>query len=270
MVIRPVDTLLALKAINLMPDLRANDRSVAATLIEHFNRKTGQCDPSLERIAGLLGISERTVIRAIKRLEAAGVFRKTRHGGHLNRNSYEPVWSTFDAVLAAWKARFKRSKQCQPSKLSHASGQSCHLQHDTAVTQTYKSNLLKETCSKRQPTEERRGDLVKRTNTTQSSDAARAAAERRWSTALHERLVLFPVTYGEVLQVIDAAMQSAATEAELHRPGAGLEYIFGRLKLRATDFPTWKEAGHGSFQADLAGGGTPSREFASRAAKKLG
>ena len=62
MAIRPIETLLALKAMNVAPDLRANDRRVGAALIEHFNRRTGQCDPSLERLACLLEISTHTIM----------------------------------------------------------------------------------------------------------------------------------------------------------------------------------------------------------------
>jgi hypothetical protein len=42
--IQPLDTLLAVKALAVAPDLKATDRRVGAALIEHFNRKTGQCD----------------------------------------------------------------------------------------------------------------------------------------------------------------------------------------------------------------------------------
>ena len=84
MPIQRLDTLLALKAIHLASGLNANERRVAAALLEHFNRRTGQCDPSLERIAELLGISTRTVIRSTHRLDRAGLFKKTRHGGHFN------------------------------------------------------------------------------------------------------------------------------------------------------------------------------------------
>src|SRR5262245_52532918 len=64
MKVRPLDTLLAAKVLALAPDLNANDRRVATTLIEHFNRRNSVCDPGQDRIAQLLGISTRTVIRS--------------------------------------------------------------------------------------------------------------------------------------------------------------------------------------------------------------
>jgi DNA-binding IclR family transcriptional regulator len=136
MPIQPLDTLLALKAIHLAPGLNANARRVAAALLEHFNRRTGQCDPSLERLAELLGISTRTVIRSNHSLERAGLFKKTRHGGHSNRNSYEPMWSRFREIEAAWSARFNRRANSSVSEVSPARRQACHLEGDNRVTQT--------------------------------------------------------------------------------------------------------------------------------------
>src|ERR1700739_2163451 len=107
--VRPLDTLLAIKAINVAPDLKARDKQVACALIDHFNRKTGQCDPGLERIAELLQVSTRTVMRSIERLEKARLFRVTRHGGHCNRNSYEPRWDRFQEFARAWDKRFTES-----------------------------------------------------------------------------------------------------------------------------------------------------------------
>jgi DNA-binding MarR family transcriptional regulator len=238
MLIRPINSLLALKAISVAPDLKASDRGVAAALIEHFNRKTGQCDPGLERMAKLLGISTRTVIRAVKRLEAAGLFRKRRHGGHLNRNSYEPVWESFQEIEAAWSTRLLTRSHSGEPKMSPATGQPCHIEGDTAVTQTYRiKNLLNETYKNGLPKEEEgRGAESHRrvsglADTTRPRDAAETAAERRWNDALHVQFSSLPVTYGEILQAIDAEMQAAATGAEMRCRGGGLKYILNRLRI---------------------------------------
>src|SRR5438094_10256007 len=106
MAIRRLDTLLALKVLTLVPDLNASDRRVAGVLLEHFNRSTGQCDPGLQRMAVLLGLSTRTVIRANERLETAGLFKKTRHGGYSHRNSYDPNWARFQELEIAWREKF--------------------------------------------------------------------------------------------------------------------------------------------------------------------
>src|ERR1044071_8510573 len=122
---RPLDTLLGFKALSLVGGLNENDRRVGATLLEHFNRKTGRCDPSLGRIARLLDIDTRTVIRSIRHLEEAGLLRKHRHGGNLNRNQYEPIWLKLAELEAAWNARFKGFSA--PTARSPSPGQGCHL-----------------------------------------------------------------------------------------------------------------------------------------------
>jgi hypothetical protein len=238
MAVRRIDTLLALKAISLAPGLTENARRVAATLIEHFNRETGQCDPGIERIADLLGISTRTVIRSTQRLERAGLFRKARHGGNLNRNHYEPVWSRFQEIEAQWLARLARSARSKVTKASPAGCQPCHLGDDSPVTQTCRSNLLKETCSKELPKKEQ----VEKTSTssssitrigTRSADAAHTEAERRWTNALHEQFGSLPLTYGEIIDLIDTSMRDAATDAEVRQRGAGILHILRALRIPA-------------------------------------
>jgi hypothetical protein len=237
MAVRPGDILIALKAINLTPGLAGNDRAVAATLLDHFNRKTGQCDPSLERIAGLLGVHVRTVMRAMKRLEPLGFFRKTRHGGHLNRNSYEPVWDRFREVEAIWSARMKaNSRSRAPAEMSPATRQPCHLGNDSTATQTCRTNLSKETCQRSPPKKEEGGSDERQSNPSirrklNNSDPARSAAERRWTNELHEQFSSMPLTYGEIIEAIDCDMQAAATDAEIRSRGAGFTYILNALKL---------------------------------------
>ena len=151
--VRPLDTLLGFKALSLASGLTENDRRVGATLLEHFNRKTGRCDPSLGRIARLLGINTRTVIRSVRHLEDAGLLRKHRHGGNLNRNQYEPIWLKLSELEVAWNARFKGFSA--PSGGSPSQGQDCHLGSDSPVTQTYPNkNLPNETCSGSHPRQE--------------------------------------------------------------------------------------------------------------------
>src|SRR5262249_14660204 len=108
---RPSDTFIAHKAINLSDDLSGTEKRVGAAIIDHFNRKTGQCDPSLDSIAKLLGVSRRPVIRAVGALVQKGYFAKTRHGGHFHRNSYMPLWSRFLAREAKWNERRKSASR---------------------------------------------------------------------------------------------------------------------------------------------------------------
>ena len=105
MSIRPLETLLAIKVINLIPGLCPSDRRVGALLIEHYNRETGRCDPGIQRLSALLGLSTRTIMRSTKRLETASLFKKVRHGGYFHQNSYAPNWARF--ADAAWDQRLK-------------------------------------------------------------------------------------------------------------------------------------------------------------------
>ncbi len=238
MAVRRLDTLLALKAVSLALGLKENDRRVAATLVEHFNRETSQCDPGLKRIADLLGISTRTVIRSTKRLETAGLLRKVRHGGHLHRNHYEPVWSRFREIESEWRARFARTAQSGVTEVSPARCQPCHIGGDSPVTQTCRSNLQKETCSKQPPRKvliERASSSSSATATvgTRSADAAHTEAERRWTNALHEQFGSLPLTYSEIIDLIDTPMRDAATDAEVRQRGAGILHILRALRIPA-------------------------------------
>jgi predicted transcriptional regulator len=235
MAVRRIDTLLALKTISLASGLKENDRRVAAALVEHFNRVTSQCDPGLKRIADLLGISTRTVIRSIQRLEVVGLVRKVRHGGHLNRNHYELVWSRFQEIEAAWRVKFARSAQSRGTKMSPAGYQPCHMGGDSSGTQTCRTNLLNETCSKRLPKEQVKRVSPSSPSTTaggtRSAEAARVEAERRWTDALHEQFAHLSVTYAEIIDRIDTPMREAANDAEMRRRGNGLLHILRELRI---------------------------------------
>jgi DNA-binding transcriptional MocR family regulator len=142
----PSDTFIAHKAISLSDDLSGTEKRVAATIIDHFNRKTGQCDPALNSIASLLGVSRRTIIRAIGMLVCKGYFRKTRHGGNFHRNSYTPDWSRFRAKEQAWnERRTAASRRFGSAAVSPLQGQPCQVAGEADVTQTCQSNHLKKT-----------------------------------------------------------------------------------------------------------------------------
>lgn len=234
------DILIALKAINLTPGIRNGDRAVAAALLDHFNRKTGQCDPGIERLAGLLGVSERTIFRSLNRIEADRLFKRTSHGGHLNRNSYEPNWQRFREIEAVWSGRMKK-RHAAPTSVSDTSGQGCQLGDDKIVTQTCRRNQSKETYQVSPPRRESNREASSNSQrhpafqTPSRVDAAHTAAQRRWHADLHREFSALPVTYGQVLKEIDQAMEAAATDAEKLKSGAGLQYICEQLGLPTAD-----------------------------------
>jgi hypothetical protein len=253
----PLDTTIAHKVINLMPELSGTEKRIAAAIIDHFNRKTGQCDPGFKRIAWLLGISRRTVIRAISQIERTGILLKVRHGGHLQRNSYTPVWARFREFEAAWNARFNTNRARRShAKMSPGQCQVSPLPGDETVTQTLLTNHMNETCPSGSASAKLRppstlvgckGQAKKEGSKTAQDyfapsgpggqspiEAALSAAERRWSSALHDQYSVTPAVYGEIIGAIDPVMQAAATEAEMRRPGAGILYILNQLQARKT------------------------------------
>ena len=257
MTLQAPNTLMAHKAISLASELSNSEKRVAAAIIDHFNRRTGQCDPSLDCIAELIGMSRRTVIRATDRLQKLGFIRRIRHGGHYHRNSYEPVWSRFLQVEADWKGRrsARRARLGAP-KLSPYSGQSCHVGGDTAAPQTFPSNILKETSigeaflqrpDARGPQPDKRGSAMEanlRPNppnpartyrpfgSMPSSTAARDAAERRWNSELTSHFRNQPSTYSRIVEAIDVSLMNAVTDAELSQRGSGLTRLLDELLAR--------------------------------------
>jgi len=236
MPVKPLDALLAIKIIGLMPDLRPSDRRVAALIIEHYNRGDGRCDPGIERLSRFLILSRRTVFRSLKRLEAAGLIKRIRHGGYSQRNKYVPNWPRFAELCAAWNERMGFAAKSRAADLSPAMRHSSHVEDDRAVIQTYKTNLHKQTyrdsreSNKRVPTPTTSRRLYP-VVATDSADAAMAAAERRWMDDLHRQFSSMPMTYGEIIEAIDSQMRTAATQAEMKRRGGGFDYIARQLKL---------------------------------------
>jgi hypothetical protein len=253
MSVTPLETLLAHKVINLATELSGPEKRVAGVLIDHFNRRTGQCDPSLNALADLIGMSRRTVMRAVARLVRLNFFRKARHGGKFHRNSYEPVWSTFREAEGRWNARRKYRQSQYAAPLSPSPCQERQLDGATDGHQTYSSNSLKKTLAAKGPefsnvetkspqapsngfaTNYRKpasnGLVVNSRNSTSlSAEAARYAAERRWSDNLRFELSRKVALYGMIIDFIDEPLRIAATEAELASHGAGLRLILQRYR----------------------------------------
>jgi predicted transcriptional regulator len=254
---RAPNTLIAHKSISLASELSNSQKRVAAAILDHFNRRTAQCDPSLDCIAELIGMSRRTVIRATDRLQKLGFIRRVRHGGHFHRNSYEPVWSRFNQVEADWKSRRSaRRARIHAPKVSPCPGQSRHIGGDTVGPQTFTSNLLKETSDERTlsqkleacsaPSDKRslaiegnpppdipnQGSTYRPFGNTPSSTAAHDAAERRWNRELINQYRDQPSIYSQIVDAIDAKLIGLVTEAELRHRGSGLNCLMGELLAR--------------------------------------
>lgn len=100
------DILFAFKALSIVAGLSANARRVGGALVDHFNRRTGQCDPSIDRLVEKLGIDRATVFRATAELCGDdGFFVRVSHGGRGNRASYSPQWDRFRSVVNEWDGK---------------------------------------------------------------------------------------------------------------------------------------------------------------------
>jgi hypothetical protein len=241
-----LDTTLAHKAIALSMQLSGTEKRVASAIIDSFNRKTGQCDPSFDRIAHLLGISRRSVIRAVKKLEMVRFILKIRHGGKSHRNAYLPNWRLFRGLDNEWSARQKTRHWDSVQRVSPLQCQERPGSGGNSVTQTtFLKNQSKETTGSNVG-EEKSASLQSSTssgsNTTVASvekktpryvshSAALAAAERRWNTDLLKRYVDNKQAYVQIVDAITPEMIAAATQAEVNRRGAGIAYIQDALMV---------------------------------------
>lgn len=253
----PSNTFIAHKAISLCEDLSGSEKRVAATIVDHFNRKTGQCDPGLATIADLVGVSERTVIRAIAGLAKKGYIRRLRHGGKFHRNQYQPDWDRFRAMEVHWNARrSKKAKKSEATDLSSSSRQSCHIGGDIDVTQTLPRNSISETLLVQQParescttesvvtTEGLCKEVSKKESYVEANKrfhpkgagsqvAARDVAERRWNEAFTKQFLAAPDVFGSLVEAIDAELSDATTDAELRKRGSGIHFLLRELDRRS-------------------------------------
>ncbi|MDR6664284.1 hypothetical protein [Rhizobium sp. 1399] len=100
------DIAIAQKALCLAHGLTNAERMVAGAIISHFNVRTQQCDPGIDRLATMLALDEKTVRRATNSLcEVHGLFMKDSHGGYSGRARYVPIWSKFRAIVSDWEHR---------------------------------------------------------------------------------------------------------------------------------------------------------------------
>lgn len=72
--------------------MSSSAKAVFAVLLDHFNWKTGRCDPGMARIAKLAGRSVEGVRKAVRTLVAENLLVVTTHGGGSDRNHYQFAW----------------------------------------------------------------------------------------------------------------------------------------------------------------------------------
>ena len=164
----------------------------------------------------------------------------------------------FRQIEDAWASR-KKTKHWKPAGLepSPCKSQGCHAGGDLAGTQTFPIKQSTKSVAhnpyingdggtsdrgghakkeEKRQTADREG-LKRSRPDARPHDAAAAAAERRWSTALHDHFSSSPDVYGQVIGAIDQEMQSAATAAEMNEHGAGIACILQLLRAQGLERP---------------------------------
>jgi hypothetical protein len=252
------DILFAHKALGLVPDLSAATRRVAAAIIDHFNKRTGQCDPSIGRLMKLLKISRAAVIRATNELDELGLIEKKSHGGKSHRTAYSPNWPVFRAFVDDWDAGMKSGEGPEHnlkmvSDLRPPKSQSCDLGRLRNETQTHRKNPSKkpiEHCRVDKPgtsnpdlsrTKDPKGLLKKKQKETKQfisippqgrqsltrSEVSRDKAQQRWEGDIMKQREPQKVA---IVEWLTADRMDKVTDAEIDQPGGGLAFILGEMK----------------------------------------
>lgn len=247
-----LDLLIAFKVIGLSSLLSGTEKSIATAVLDHYNRKTGQCDPSIDTLAALVGVSRRSVQRAVNYLARYQLFHRYTHRGHFHRNQYAPNWAQFRKLETEWKhIRSVRNAQFAGKNLSPSRRQTCRLAGDKDVTQTCPSNQFKETfvahssssstsyalTGRKWPGKEAQCQTGKsrapfQAQQSRSFQAAHDAAERRWNLDLQNRYRDKPSVYARMIEALDAELQNNVTKAELGRRGSGVPFLLDELRRR--------------------------------------
>lgn len=262
------DILFAHKALLLIPGLSDAARRVAGAILSHFNMKTGQCDPSVDRLACMLGIDRATVMKATKKLHDENLITRTKHGGSFHRTAYEPNFALFNSLVAEWDDRMKTGGappdpcRCagtpadtpEPNVAKRQPSQSPNGDFDSRqmATQTLRinsSNKLFEDTPTGAREENRQPSVIADTKqglwngqavllSAAREDRAKVvvkvssqfvAAERAKARWGGDLMALGPRAYAEAIDHIDEQMMEAATNAEIKRRGAGLRLLMDRL-----------------------------------------
>jgi hypothetical protein len=258
--IRQNDLLFAYMALTLVAGLSGNDRRVAGAILDHYNKKTGQCDPSGDGLAAKLGIDRKTVVTATARLCGEyKFFRKVSHGGYSHRASYSPQWSEFRKIVDDWNVKMKgQETPSTEAETPHSVRRNDLIEWGENASQTdriNRSNKPKGThgaCGnvperpekpaldqvenrQRQALVETVNGLLKgslgQANGTRSASHANAARQQATKRLDADLISLGLHAHADAMNRMDEGMQADAIAAEMRRRGAGLALLRERLGL---------------------------------------
>ena len=105
----------AVSLLGLDTEMTPAEQAVLAVLIDHANPKTGQCNPSVTRIAKGVKRHRRPVFRALAGLQAKGLTDNLakNHNGARRRvgNAYQVTWVKLRETLDAYEQRIAKAKR---------------------------------------------------------------------------------------------------------------------------------------------------------------
>ncbi len=209
--------------------LPASAKTVGGILLDHVNWKLGEnyrCDPGIERLCELSGLSRSNVQEALNRLAADAIIVIHVHGGIGRRNAYEFVWDEIRARDAETQMALKTGRQppwvrggCRPDSRAQTRVKN---PKDEPVGQARSEN------GPARPTMSRR-------------DAARQAAIGRLEDDLRS---LGANTYQRLLDAMDEDLHMKAVEAEVEARGAGANVVLRDLQHLVGGLPDPDELNH--------------------------
>lgn len=249
------DMLFAFIAIAGDPDLSGSYKTVAAKILKHFNRKTGQCDPGTETLARLANVTRKTVITATDVLHERGLIHKISHGGHSHRASYQPNWEALRALAGSDESG--PDDDGNVKEIAQSTCKNFHIEREGNYTQTNRSNQLNKPIApsgasgdvgfgvgSRQETIEPKSQPKGRNGLLRGSagtplfppsavvrsvshqTAAEQTAIRRWGADL---MALGRDAHAEAIERMTPELQDEATAAEMRCKGGGLRYLMDSL-----------------------------------------
>jgi hypothetical protein len=119
---------------------------VALRLLDHYNCRTGRCNPSVETLAEATGLDSRTVSRAVGRLEALGLFHVTRRPGRHRSNAYKPDFARLIAKIPTISSGFRVEADESAQSPAVRSGNTDSMIPETPVE--WPDKTIKETIKK--------------------------------------------------------------------------------------------------------------------------
>jgi hypothetical protein len=227
-------------------DLSLGAKVVGARIAHHHNIKTGQCNPTIVKLILGTGMSDSSVRRAIRELEAGGWFRVDRTLGR-HSNSYELLAPTLSDATGFNPTTDDRVNPISPDRvqnptLSPVTLQPCQIEVPNPVTidrQNHESRTTKERESPQLDLGDAEGRRRKQTPTEPDSTDADfeefyQAYPKRKSKADALKAYLGARKKGASQALLLTGAMRAAAEYQLDAQRRGAKTAYDFLKYPAT------------------------------------